>query len=341
MALASLLCLAIGACGKGESPGAVADKASAQPTFALPNDVTPVDLRQAMVKPQDYVGHSADTFRVMTWNVAHFTDEYDDPNIDNEEENNPTSTSEEKILLFTDVLRLADADVVALQEFESVSYAIRLSGTEFPELGYRFITGVESPTWHQNTVVMSRVPLGIQYDFSQAVTPVEGAFVDGVQDTQSINVNTRLSAVDVFVTEDYHFTLFNLHFKAGQRARDDGYRLGQAMLVRSVAQRFLTERPDARLLAVGDLNSTPGGVVLRRLLAESLGVPLFVDVLEDANIPTHSSLQPSRRIDYILPNPAMAADWVEGSMKVFAPLEAEKIGIISDHLPVVADFRVQ
>jgi endonuclease/exonuclease/phosphatase family metal-dependent hydrolase len=216
---------------------------------------------------------------------------------------------------------------------------IRLSGTEFPELGYRFITGVESPTWHQNTVVMSRVPLGIQYDFSQAVTPVEGAFVDGVQDTQSINVNTRLSAVDVFVTEDYHFTLFNLHFKAGQRARDDGYRLGQAMLVRSVAQRFLTERPDARLLAVGDLNSTPGGVVLRRLLAESLGVPLFVDVLEDANIPTHSSLQPSRRIDYILPNPAMAADWVEGSMKVFSPLEAEKMGIISDHLPVVADFR--
>ncbi len=333
LALAVTFSLGLAACGKGESPVAA-------PTIALPTDGAPFDLRQAMVKPRDYEPHTGSTFRVMTYNVEHFVDEFDDPYIDNPEENDPFTTSEEKILLFTDLLRLADADVVALQEFEKVGFAMRLAAEEFPDLGYRFITGVESPTWHQNMVVLSRFPLGVQYDFSPAVTPVEGSFVDGRQDSQSINVNTRLFAVDVFVTQDHYFTLFNLHFKAGQRLRDDGYRLGQAMLVRAMAQRFLSERPDANLLIAGDLNATPGSPVMQRLQAESLGVALFADPLEGDNLPTHSSLQPTRRIDYILPNPNMMPEYVEGSYTVFMPFDPEKMAIISDHRPVYADFRI-
>lgn len=332
LALAFMSCLGLAGCGKGDSP--------AVPAVALPDGGAPFDLRQAMVDPNDYKPFTGDRFRVLVWNVAHFVDEYDDPYIDNPEENESLETSEEKILLFTDVLREADADVVALSEIEKVSFATYLAEREFPDLGYRFISGVESPNWHQNSVVLSRFPLGIQYDFSPTITPVEGAMQNGREDTQSINVNTRLWAIDIFPTHDYHFTLFNVHLKAGQRLRDDGYRLGQVMLVRAMAQRFLAERPDARLLVVGDLNATPGSPVLSRLMAESLGVPLFVDPLNGATTPTHSTLQPTRRIDYILPNPMMMADHVEGTYTVFKPLDAEKMAVISDHMPVYADFRI-
>src|SRR5690606_39508276 len=110
LALATIFSLGLAACGKGESPAAS--------TVVLPDDGVPFNLRQAMAVPPDYESFTGDRFRVLVWNVEHFVDEYDDPYIDNPEEDDPFMTSEEQILLFTDVLRAADADGVPLPGFE-------------------------------------------------------------------------------------------------------------------------------------------------------------------------------------------------------------------------------
>jgi endonuclease/exonuclease/phosphatase family metal-dependent hydrolase len=53
---------------------------------------------------------------------------------------------------------------------------------------------------------------------------------------------------------------------------------------------------------------------------------------------THPADNLKRRLDYILVNANMQPELINGSSKVPMLLPAEQMRVISDHLPVVADF---
>ena len=286
--------------------------------------------------PTDYRSPVGDTLTVLSWNVEHFVDPYDNPYIRNGREDRPYEKVYTRAQLLAQALRVARADVVVLQEFESGSYAQRLADSLFPELGYRFFAAAESPDWYMNVVVMSRVPLGVIYSYKAVYTTVASAGPHGPGETQN-QINTRMMAVEVVPNDHYRFVLTGLHLKAGVKPRDEATRLGQVEFLRGQWGRLLREDRRANLLVAGDLNATPGSPVLAAVLAEN-EKQHFVDPLAGKDVFSHPSDHPNRRIDHLLPNQNMFREMVPGSLGPRPLLSVAEMRLLSDHLPVVGQF---
>ena len=332
--LAPLSLLAVAACATA-APHSPAAAPAAAP---LPAST------QALPRGLVYPAH--DTLHVVTWNVEHFVDAHDDPYVSTGREDRPPADMAERRALLGRALRALDADVVVLQEFESVAFAEALARELVPELGYRFAAGAPSPTWYQNVVVLSRLPLGVLRAYGNVVTPVEEWHDSlGRAETQSL-VNNRMWTVELRARPGYAVQLTGLHLKAGRSPRDVGHRLGQVRFLRGELARLQRLEPDANLLVVGDLNATPDSRELRlfrgepcteRRECDGAGEPLLVDPLPPATL-THPSDAPTRRIDHVLVGRAMLPELVPGSGSVARPLADAELRRISDHLPVTVTF---
>lgn len=300
------------------------------------DDVPPVAA--GMQLPGDFAYPADDTVTVVTWNVEHFVDAFDNPYIDNDREDAPDAAAvRAREALLGRALRALDADVVVLEEFESAAYLEALAETYFPELGYRFFSGTESPDWYQNVVVMSRLPLGVVRAYRNVWMPVEGEQDDAGRPAAQSLTNNRLWAAEVLARPDYTFTLVAAHLKAGRGARNEGWRRGQIRFVHADLARLRALRPEANVLVAGDLNLTVESGEHALLLNRdgALGPVRFVDPLPDA-AHTHPSDDPARRLDYLLPSETMQPELVR--VQVARPLPAEQLARMSDHLPVRAVF---
>ncbi|MCB2154427.1 endonuclease/exonuclease/phosphatase family protein [bacterium] len=281
-----------------------------------------------------------DTIKIVTWNVQHFVDPYDSPYIDNEFDNDMRGMSPERIDLFVEAIKRMDADVIVFEEFEKVAYLHELAEERFPEMEYWWFGGSESWSWHQNVVFMSRVPLGVFYDYSQATTPIEDwRDDDGRMHTQNF-VNNRLFTLEVLPTHDYNFLLTGVHLKASSGPRNEGWRKGQIRFLRGEYDRVLSNYPDTNIVLMGDLNAEPDTKEFDFLLHGDGDGVQFVDPLGPEGAPTAPTANPRRRIDCILMNTNMAPELLEGSLGVAMPLSQEEMAIVSDHLPVSAEFRL-
>ncbi|HET8861236.1 endonuclease/exonuclease/phosphatase family protein [Marivirga sp.] len=295
-------------------------------------------LTEAQVYPEDYKAMTSDTFRVMTWNVEHFVDLYDNPYVNNKRENNPDSiVFQEKIKLFAKALKKADADVVVLQEIEHIQLAKKLSEDLFPELNYSFFADAASINWYQNVVVMSRLPLGVLYSYGSVHSPVTFTDKEGEEqyETQS-KINTRLWTIEVIADKDYNFYLTGAHLKAGRGKRDESMRLGQISLLKEQYARIYKEHNTANIVVAGDLNSYPDSQEIQSFKEKVEGIS-FIDPLP-AEVMTHTADDPKRRLDYLLVNDNMAPELIKGSVKVPTLLTIKEMRKVSDHLPVIADF---
>ncbi|MGJ3233883.1 endonuclease/exonuclease/phosphatase family protein [Marivirga sp.] len=295
-------------------------------------------LTKAQVYPENYEMLATDTFRVMTWNVEHFVDLYDNPYVNNKRENNPdTAVLEKKFKLFAEALKKADADVVVLQEIEHIQLAKKLSEDLFPELNYRFFADAASINWYQNVVVMSRLPLGVMYSYGSVHSPVAYTDEEGKDqyETQS-RINTRLWTIEVMADQDYNFYLTGAHLKAGRGERDVAMRLGQIALLKEQYARIYNEHKNANIIVAGDLNSYPDSREIQSFEEKVEGIS-FIDPLP-LDVMTHTADDPKRRLDYLLVNENMIPELVKGSLKVPMLLNTEEMRTVSDHLPVIADF---
>ncbi len=291
----------------------------------------------SIVKPIDYNYPSDSSFKIISWNVEHFIDLYDDPYIDNERENNPPKNTSQRIELLLKALRIADADVVVLQEFESAKFLEKLAKDSLSTMGYRYFGDTPSHNWYMNVVVMSRFPLGLMTGYGLATTPLPG-FVDkkGKSETQN-NINSRMWSVDVFPSEEYSFLLTGVHLKAGRSARDIAMRKGQLALLRETFNRYLAENPGKNMVLAGDHNATPESEEIGMVTKDKTLRNLFVDTI-DPKVLSHPANAPNRRLDYILINENMKPEVLDGGAKVVKFFAPDTMRIISHHLPVVARF---
>ena len=295
------------------------------------------DPWDSVMIPEWYDPAEFDTISVVTWNLEHFVDDYDNPYIDNDRENNPGEGLDERRALLAYAIEKIDADVIVFQEIESAAYASVLSDEHFEQLGYRLFTGRESSDWYMNVVIMSRLPLGILYSYANISTPIEGQMTDEGEQARQHFTNNRMVSVDVLVNPDYTFTLTGVHLKAGRGDRNEGWRMGQINLLRSHYSGILSSDPDAMILFTGDLNMQPGDPEYSLLMGEGTSVR-FVDPLADVESLTHPANDPTRQLDYVLPNEQMMESLVEESSRVLTPLDTQSMRKISDHLPVIARF---
>jgi len=287
--------------------------------------------------PHWYDPADFDTVTILSWNVEHFVDDIDNTYIDNPREDNSPANMEERRQLLADALKAIDADIVVFQEFESDSYAERLAEQYFPELGYREFTALESPDWYMNVVLMSRIPLGVFYGYSEVHTPVIGQTDDeGNLEYQNF-VNNRLWSVEVLVNEKYDFILTGVHMKAGRGDRNEQWRMGQVNMLRAQFQRFLHLDPDQNLLLAGDMNATPGSEEFKTFLGTGTQVE-FIDPLAGTGVFSHPADSAFWRIDHILPNSQMIKEIIPGSVQVLYPFSKDTMAAIADHLPLIAKF---
>ena len=297
----------------------------------------PASQWESIKMPEWYDYTEYDTISVLAWNLEHFVDDYDSPYIDHARENNPDENLPERRQLLADALKMIDADIVVFQEVESSAFIAALAEEYFPELGYQLFTGRESDTWYMNVVIMSRIPLGMLYSYSNIYTYRRE--VDGEIELQN-HTNNRMVSVDVIVNPNYSFLLTGVHLKAGRSETDRRWRMGQIDLLRDHYTYTLSLKPDARILLAGDLNIITGDTEYYYLLAEG-SKTAFVDPLGEVDSFTHPANAPTRQLDYVLPNTTMANDLVPDSKQILTPFDPETMRFISDHLPVIARFVVR
>jgi endonuclease/exonuclease/phosphatase family metal-dependent hydrolase len=318
--------------------------------FACATEPLP-DPSAGMALPSDYDYPDADTVRVATWNLEHFVDGYDNPYIDAGRENQPASDMTERVDRAVRALRRLDADLVVLQEAESEAFLNQISREQLDDLGYRFATSTESPSWYMNVVLLSRYPLGVVRDYADVVTPIVGQKADNGEPAAQSLTNHRLWMADVRMGPDAMWTVVGAHLKSGGSNEDRGWRVGQIRFLHTELARLTEDRPDAPVLVAGDLNSFADSPELRLLLnnpdrpapdsLRSGTTPRrvqFTDPLADRPTPTHPSDAPTRQLDYLLPNTPLADHLVDGSMRVARPLPPDSMAATSDHLPVTAAF---
>ena len=299
------------------------------------DDFFPLD--SAIVIPSDYQYPEGATFKVLSWNVEHFVDEYDDPYIDSERENNPPENMPLRLGLLVKALRKADADIVVLQEFEGAKYLQKIARDSLPEMNYRFFADIPSLNWYMNVIVMSRFPMGIAYGYGNATTPLPDYIADdGTVETQN-HINTRMLSINVYPSEKYSFLLTGVHLKAGRGERNIAMRKGQIYLLQQVFNRILHQTPEKNMIIAGDLNAIPNSEEISLLVNNRKLIKPFVDPLEPF-ILTHPSDSPSRRLDYILVNENMSPETLDNSIQVTSFFSSDTMRIISDHLPVVGVF---
>lgn len=314
----------------------------------------PASPDAGMTLPPDYSFPAQDTVRVATWNVENFVDPHDNPYIDSRTENNPSPDQADRLRRFVKAVRAMNADVLVLQEFESEAYLEQIAEEHLADMGYRFFAATESPDWFQNVILASRYPLGVVRSYADVVTPIEGITTDdGAPAAQSLT-NNRIWMADVRMPEGSPLTLVGAHLKAGRSARDAGWRIGQVRFLHTELNEMLARRPAAEVLIAGDLNSLSDSPELRLLLNDparpapdslragtGAWMAQFSDPLAGRPTYTYPSENPTRQLDYLLVNRALHDDLLPGSARVAAPLPADSMAATSDHLPVVATFRIR
>ncbi len=303
-----------------------------QPTTNSDNNTTLSDLTwPAWYTPKD-------TIRVMSWNVEHFVDDFDNPYIDNRRENNPPDNMDERRIQFAEVVKLADPDILVLQEFESSSYAQVLAEEYFPEMGYQVFGGQESDDWYMNVVFLSRVPMGTFYGYAVSNTPIIGQTNDDGSQAMQTFINNRMWSVDVLVNENYDFNLTGVHLKAGRGERNEYWRLGMINLMRNQFSKIKALDSDQNFLVVGDFNATPDSHEFQSFLGDSAASLRFIDPLAGTGIFSHPADSVFWRIDHIIPNEDMMPEVVPNSVQVFTPFSPDSMDFIADHLPLLVDI---
>ncbi len=297
------------------------------------------DLKRAGIATPVGFDYEPAELSILSWNVEHFVDGFDNPYTNNNRENNPAEQMADKEALLAKALIKVNADIVVLQEFESSEYIRAIAQKYFPELGYQFFAGNESDGWYMNVVIMSKVTLGTFYSYGSLYTPVPGILdQEGNEETQ-VNLNTRMWSIDVLANKDYDFNLTGVHLKAGRGERNEQMRIGQINFLKNQFQRFLKEDKKANLVMMGDFNAYPDSREMKVLLEGKRGNQ-FIDPLP-ASVFSHPSQEPTRRLDYMLTNTNMHKELVTGSMKIEYILSKAEMERLSDHLPVYAEFTMR
>lgn len=299
------------------------------------SQISPND--EVTVVPFDYNYPNDSTFKILSWNVEHFVDQFDDPYIENSRENTPSENMDLRLDLFLKALKEADADIVVLQEFESAKYLKQLAIDSLPEMEYKFFADIPSHNWYMNVVIMSKFPMGIMYGYGNVNTPLPGYLTENGEEESQNQINTRMWSMEIFPSPDYEILLTGVHLKAGRNDRDVAMRKGQLNFLVSQFNRMLNENPDKNMVIVGDFNAIPTSEEIGLLIDNKKLKTSFIDPIDPA-VNSHPANALRWRLDYMLVNENMYSEMISNSVKVDRFFPADTMRIISDHLPVTGSF---
>lgn len=269
--------------------------------------------------------------RIATYNVENLFDGIRD-NPHNPKEK-PKSKRQLQALAKT--FHVMNADVVVMQEVESLRTLRTFRDQYLKDMGYREAVVVEGNDKRGiDVALLSRLPVISVKSHKQVKFQVAGRMRGFSRD---------LLQVQVKAPTNYSFTIFAAHLKAKHGGlRADTVRAAEAQAIQHILTTFQHENPRANFLLMGDLNDTPEAIPLKSLLSPTNSLGLVDLVAFELGIkPTVFTYHPKKyrsRIDYILVSPAMMPEYRARSVTILQYPEAY---LASDHLPILAEFFPQ
>lgn len=254
-------------------------------------------------------------------------------NTGNNNDNNGTSTGnkpENQLIALAQGLKEVDADIVALQEVNSMEDLDKFQKKYMGEYAYPFSVLVEGNTDRGiDVALLSKFPIKRIYTHRDFTFPVEG------MDTPGRFSRDLLEAI-VQVTPKYPLKFFVTHSKSqiGEAAAAK-QRNAEAKTIHQIIDKHL-KNDTMDLIFAGDLNDTPESFSIKHIKGNSLSDLLELEGKE--NEPTHHSKQyGDARFDYIMTPLPTTKYYIKGSAKV---VHNDTVHKASDHDPVIAEFKV-
>jgi len=258
--------------------------------------------------------HAA-TADVATWNLAGFN-------------RLPTA----KAPVFAEAIAALDAEVVVLVEVNPDGYVENLVD-ELRELGLGYRATLVDQSARQNIAILAK--LGVSVENPRLV---EGSDNGNVHLRKALAADVRIGSFD--------FLLIGVHLKAGRDRSDREVRNAQVTAIES----FIVEATagdEKDVLLIGDYNMVPGDDQTNFDLLNTTGGLRYLSSELPEGTFSHISRSGSHRL---LDGYAIATEhtreYLAGSLRVVPLHEISDLDLgayrdrISDHLPLIADFRV-
>ena len=308
------------------------------------------------------------TVRLATYNLENMFDDKDDPALSGEYDDKDMTKPLAHRQALGKAIKAIDADVIALEEIESLEALTWFRDNHLRGLGYEFMASLDSGD-HRGIEcsVLSRFPLkdvkvfpdmslgGIHPDkWGEEVNREAGKpitfrrsplQVTVVVPAEKVAALGKLKDPNAQVSEakPYELTLFVVHFKSG---RPGAYwREAEATKTAELAAVVLTDNPEANIAILGDCNAVQTDEALQ-ILYRQHWIDLFADrAAKDAATFSHSS---ERTIDHIMFHKNLSGELAFDSRFVLGtPVRDKGVdwrttappdGYASDHYPVVVDL---
>lgn len=315
------------------------------PAAAAPEQPPPLirfGVAEAPAKP-------AGAIRLATFNIQNLY--RDEPGETPDPERRPAKP-EAQLLAAADLLKMLDADVLALQEVESEAVLTWFRDTYLKGLGYEHLASVDAGDDRGiEQSVLSRFPI-------EGVRNWPGMELEGKHPLTSRDPEARpgerilfrrspFRAQVVIPAEraggaEYRMTLLVVHHKSG---RDAGYwREAEGHATARLAKEETSSEPDARVAILGDFNATVVDMSFRAYLDAG-----FIDAHADRGVgrPEWATHESGRTIDFVVLSPGLQRDLSGSGFVLGSPARPAGVdwrtfpapaGYVSDHYPLAVDL---
>lgn len=301
------------------------------------------------------------TIRLASYNVLNLFDEIDDPTEDGFADDFHDSREDmrgkpiEQLESVAAAIRAIDADVIGLQEIESLAALTAFRDTYLSDMGYDYIVSLDMG--HVRGIeqaVVSRFPItGERVWPNMALIGEHPDDLSGrdadLAGTQMLFRRGPLRATVHVPTdggETYDLTVFVVHHKSGRSF--DYWREAETEAVLGLIEQEIQTNSNANIAVLGDFNATANQFSVEMYTAEGRMVDVAAaDSLEGTAALTHAS---NRRIDFIMLNENLSKERVPGTAFVYAtylrprdmdwrttPTPPE---YAADHMPMTVDLFI-
>lgn len=294
------------------------------------------------------------TIRLASYNVLNLFDHDDDPDLAGGVDDIKLAVSHERGLKLAEAIRAVDADVVALQEVESLEALRWFRESYLPKAGYVHLVsldvgdhrGIECSVMSRFEITAQKIwrPTSLDLDDihrrGSGWAPVPERFRRGLEMRRSPLM------VDLRTPAGYELTIVVVHHKAG---RDFAFqREAEALRVIELIMDRARRDPGRNIVVMGDFNAAPWDKSLRVYLEAGLIDTLAHRATRGEAGRAFKTHESNRILDYVLLNSAAHRELVIGTAHIYGTLvpptdydwrnDPYPTGYASDHYPVIIDL---
>lgn len=341
------------ATGQGATPQAPASGSSGEKKPTEKKPPRPAGYWFGVEKPP---AKQKGVIRIAAYNVENLFDERDDPALSGEYDDIKMVTKPTRVKAIADMIRKLDADVLCIEEVESLEALAWFRDTYLKDMGYDHVYS-EDVGYYRGVeqACLSRFPIKahatfVSEDLSDMDAKREGEGWAKKKPDQGQKFQRSPLKLEIDVN-GYPLTVYSVHLKAGGKEYEY-QRESESLQIVQFVKDELAKNPEANVVVMGDFNATPTQKAAKAFTEGGMRSAYDFRGTKSGNTKelytTHDS---GRAIDFIFMSPGLAADAVDRGFFVLSTMhpestyrwqddpEKEKVpaGYASDHCPVAID----